>query len=136
MQWKKILHVLIVLFAAVYYVARIGIFYLGTTGEMDFEVKQSQLVEDVVSFSFLGIGVAGLLLLPGVYFPKSWGFWGTLAVSVYTIAFDIWAGVLVQPSAAAGILPAAVIMGYLILTRKEYLKGPPKPSVDAGSNKG
>jgi uncharacterized membrane protein len=124
MQWKKTMHVLIVFFAAVYYFIRIGIFYLSTTGEIAFEEKQSQLVEDVVSFSFLIIGAAGLLLLPGVYLLKPWGFWGTIAVSAYTIAFDVWAWVVVQSSAAAGIIPAAVVMGYLLLTRHEYLTSP------------
>jgi hypothetical protein len=129
MQRKKILLVLVVLFAAMYYVMRIGIFYLGTTGEMAFEEEQSQFEEEVVSYSFLGIGAAGLLLLPGVYLLKSWGFWGTIAVSIYTIVFDIWAWVLVQSSAAAGIIPAAAIMGYLLLTRQEYLTASTKSAV-------
>ena len=48
MELKRVLRVLIVLFAAMYYAARVGIFYLGTTGEMQFEEDQSQLIENFV----------------------------------------------------------------------------------------
>lgn len=123
MERKRILLLLLVLFAALYYVVRVAIFYLSTTGSMEFEEEQSELVEAVVAYSFLAIGVVGLVLLPGVYLLRPWGFWGTVAVSAYTILFDVWALVAVQSSAGAGILPAAVIMGYLLLTRREYLGG-------------
>jgi len=121
MELKRVFKVLIVLFAAVYYAARVGIFYVGTTGEMQFEEVQSQLVENMVTFSFLAIGVTGLITLPGVYLLKPWGFWGTIAISAYTIAFDIWAYAFVQSSAAAGIIPAAILLVYMLLVRKDYL---------------
>jgi len=121
MELKRVFKVLIVLFAAVYYAARVGIFYVGTTGEMQFEEVQSQLVENMVTFSFLAIGVTGLITLPGVYLLKPWGFWGTIAISAYTIAFDIWAYAFVQSSAAAGIIPAAILLVYMLLMRKDYL---------------
>jgi hypothetical protein len=124
MQAKRVILVLMILFATVYYAARIGIFYLGATGEMAFEEEQSDLVEGVVVYSFLGIGVAGLLALPGVYLRKSWGLWGTVAVSAYTIAFDLWALALVQSSAAAGVIPAAVLLVYVVVTRKEIVPAP------------
>ena len=123
MELKGILRILVVLFAAIYYAARVGIFYLGTSGEMQFEEEQSQLEENIVTFSFLAIGVVGLITLPGVYILKPWGFWGTIAVSVYTIAFDIWAYVLVQSSAAAGVIPAAVLLAYILVVRKDYMSG-------------
>lgn len=127
MQFKKVLLVLMVLFATVYYVARVGIFYLGITGEMDFEEEQSALVEAVVLYSFLSIGVAGLLLLPGVFLQKPWGFWGTVAISVYTIVFDVWAYAAIQSSAAAGVIPAAVLLIYLVLSRKDFMVGKTGP---------
>lgn len=120
MQGKKPLLVLVVAFAALYYAGRIGIFYLAITGEMAFEEEQSDVVENIVAASFLAIGAAGLLFLPGVWLEKPWGFWGTIAVSSYTIAFDVWALLFVQSSASAGIIPAAVILIFLLLTRNDY----------------
>jgi hypothetical protein len=120
MERKRALMTVFLLFAAVYYVARIAIFYAGVTGNMEFEEDQSALVEGVVSYSFLAIGVTGLLLLPGVYLLRLWGFWGTIAVSMYTIAFDAWAFFTVQSSAAAGVIPAAALAGYLIITRSDF----------------
>jgi uncharacterized membrane protein len=121
MQLKRVLLLLVVGFAALYYIGRLGIFFVATTGDMAFEEEQSELVENVVSISFLAIGVLGLLMLPGVYLKKLWGFWGTIAVSAYTIAFDIWAFAMVQSSAVAGVIPAGIIVGYLLLTRKDFL---------------
>lgn len=110
-------------FSALYYVARVAIFYLGLSGEMEFEEEQSALVEGVVIYSFLAIGVLGLSFLVGVCLRRSWGLWGTLAVSAYTIVFDIWAFLLVQSSAVAGIVPAAIIAGYLLFARRDYSVG-------------
>jgi hypothetical protein len=87
---------------------------------MEFEEEQSGLVEGIVVYSFLGIGVLGLALLPGVYLRRPWGLLGTMAVGAYTIAFDVWAAIAVQSSAAAGIFPAAAIAGYLLLVRKDF----------------
>ncbi|MBN1677343.1 MAG: hypothetical protein JW880_02275 [Candidatus Thermoplasmatota archaeon] len=120
MDRKRLFLFLFVAFAAIYYVVRIAIFYLGFSGEMDFEEEQSGLVEGVVIYSFLAIGVLGLAFLPWIYMRRSWGLWGTVAVSAYTMAFDVWAFVLVQSSAAAGVLPAVVIAVYLLVTRKDY----------------
>ena len=120
-QRKRISLVLVVVFAALYYIGRVAIFYSGATGNMEYEQPQSVLVENVVSYSFLAIGVIGLLMLPGVFFYKQCGFWGTIAVSAYTIVFDIWAFLLVQSSAAIGIVPAALVMGCLFLMRRDFL---------------
>jgi hypothetical protein len=125
---KRALLLLVVLFAVVYYLARIAIFLAVISGTGGFEEEQSAQVENLVKFSFLGIGVLGLLMLPGVYLMKLWGFWGTIAVSAYTIAFDLWAFVSVQSSAGAGIIPAGVLMAYLLLTRKDFIKSQPTAS--------
>jgi hypothetical protein len=121
MDPKRAVLVLVVIFAVIYYAARIGIFYAGTTGAMEFEEEQSAAVEGFVSYSFLAIGVAGLLTLPGLYLGKPWGIFGTLAVSVYTIAFDGWAFLWVQSSAAAGIAPACVLIACALLRKKGAL---------------
>ncbi len=122
MELKRTALVVVVVFAALYYAVRVAIFYMSTTGSMEFEEEQSDLVEAFVAYSFLAIGVAGLALLPGVYLLRPWGFWGTVAVGIYTIAFDVWAFLAVQSSAGAGVVPAAVVTGYLLLSRDDYLK--------------
>jgi len=121
MERKRMLLVLVVLFAALYYVVRLAIFYTSVSGNMEFEEEQSAFVEDFVSYSFFAIGLIGILMLPGVYLLKHWGFWGTVAVSAYSIAFDFWAFLMVQSSAAMGIIPAAVILGYLQMTSQDFL---------------
>jgi hypothetical protein len=121
-ELKRTALVVVVVFAALYYAVRVAIFYMSTTGSMEFEEEQSDLVEAFVAYSFLAIGVAGLALLPGVYLLRPWGFWGTVAVGIYTIAFDVWAFLAVQSSAGAGVVPAAVVTGYLLLSRDDYLK--------------
>jgi hypothetical protein len=55
---------------------------------------------------------------------RPWGFWGTVAISAYTIAFDIWGLAAIAPSAAAGIIPAVVLIVYLILMKDAYLGTP------------
>jgi hypothetical protein len=119
MDKKKALRNLVLLFSALYYIGRIAIFGSGVQGNMEFEEEQSELIENVVLYSFLVIGVLGLVMLPGLYAEKKWGFYGTVGICLYTIAFDIWAATLVQPSAAAGIIPAAIIMVYLLVFRKD-----------------
>lgn len=120
MERKRLLLLILVIFSAVYYIVRVAIFYQGIAGNMEFEETQTELIEGVVSYSFLAIGAFGLLFLPGVHMLRQWGLWGTLAVSAYTVAFDVWAVVAVQPSAGAGIVPAAVIALYLVLVRKDF----------------
>ncbi len=122
MKGKRVLFVLIVLFMIVYYIARIAIFGVTLLGDMGgLEHEQSELVEAMISYSFLGIGVLGFVFLPGVVIHRYWGFYGTVAVSLYTIAWDVWAAIWVQSSAAIGIAPAAIILGYLFVTRMEFL---------------
>ncbi len=123
MKGKTIVFVLFLLFCVVYYIARLAVFAmaLGSTNSLEHEI--SQLAENIVFGSFLAIGAIGLALLPGVALYRPWGFWGTVALSLYTVAWDIWAAVWVQSSAAIGIAPAVIIMGYLLLYRKDFLAG-------------
>ena len=51
---------------------------------------------------------------------KRWGYFGTLALSAATIAFDVWAIVTVQWSAAMGIVLPALFIAYLLLIRKDF----------------
>jgi hypothetical protein len=94
---------------------------MSLTGTNSFEHEVSPVAEAIVFYSFLGIGVIGFALLPGIALHKWWGLWGTVLLSAYTIAWDLWAAVWVQSSAAIGIFPAAIIMVYLLLYRKDFL---------------
>ena len=121
MKGKNVAFVIFLLFCAVYYIARLAVFAMALGGTNSFEHEVSKLAGQIVLGSFLGIGVVGFALLPGVALHKPWGFWGTVVLSVYTVAWDVWAAVWVQSSAAIGIAPAAIIMVYLLLYRKDYL---------------
>jgi len=133
MERKRALLLVFLAFSALYYFVRVAIFYAGITGGMEFEEEQTELVEDIVSYSFLAIGVLGLIMLPGLVLSKAWAFWGTLALSVYTIVWDAWAAIWVQSSAAAGIVPAAIIIGYLLISRHDYLRSAKRISSKEGS---
>lgn len=119
---KRTLPFLIILFAALYYVVRIIIFSASVAGSMGFEEEQSELVHNFVRASFLAIGVLGLLTLPGVYKRQPLAYWGTLAISAYTIVFDIWSFFAIQPSAIAGVVPAAVLIGYVLATGRHIFR--------------
>lgn len=121
MKPNRVLHILIVLFAAVYYVARIVIYYAVSTESTDTGVEMTDLESAVTGISFIAIGVLGLLSLPWFYRMRPWGFWGTIAISVYTIVFDIWGLVAIAPSAAAGIVPAVVLLVYVLVMKDAYL---------------
>ncbi len=127
MSGKKVVSILFLLFCAVYYFARLAVFAMALGGANEFEREASELAEAVVLGSFLAIGVIGFVLLPGVALHRWWGFWGTILVSAYTVAWDVWAAIWVQSSAAIGIAPAAIIMGYLLLYRKDFLGGGHRP---------
>ncbi len=120
MKGRRVVFVLFLLFCAVYYIARLAVFGVAIGGTNSLEHEVSPLAEAVVTYSFLAIGAIGLVFLPGIVFHKVWAFWGTIALSAYTVAWDIWAAIWVQSSAAIGIFPAAIIMGYLLLYRKDF----------------
>ncbi len=124
MEKKKALFLIVLVFAGLYYIGRLAVL----SAAPEFENEVSDLESDVVHYSFLVIGVLGLLLLPGLALHKPWSFWGTLALSLYTVAFDLWALVFIQPSAAAGIIPSAGIAGYLLVARRDFLHGRPSPN--------
>jgi len=121
MKGKNAVFVVFLLFCVVYYIARLAVYAMALSGTQSFEHEVSDLAEAIVFYSFLGIGVIGFALLPGVALRKWWGFWGTMLLSAYTVVWDVWAAIWVQSSAAIGIAPAAIIMGYLLLYRKDFL---------------
>jgi len=122
MKVKNVVFILFLLFCVVYYVARLAVFAMSLSGTNSFENEVSELAEVIVFGSFLAIGVLGLVLLPGVALHRLWGFWGTMALSAYTAVWDIWAAIWVQSSAAIGVVPAAVIIVFLLFYRRDFLR--------------
>jgi uncharacterized membrane protein (DUF2068 family) len=58
------------------------------------------------------LGICGLIAAFGLWRRKKWGFWGTIAVSIATIAFDVW-GITVQYTAALGFVVPVISILYL-----------------------
>jgi hypothetical protein len=66
----------------------------------------------VLFVMFLLLGVFGLIAAFGLLARRKWGFWGTIFVSVATIAFDIW-GLTIQFTAAIGLIVPLISILYL-----------------------
>lgn len=67
------------------------------------------------------LGVAGVATSFGLALGKTWGLYGTVAFSVLTIAFDVWAMVAVQFTAVFGLVLPAVFIVYLVLRKDRVL---------------
>lgn len=74
----------------------------------------------VMFVMFLLLGIFGLITAFGLWRRRKWGFWGTIAVSVATIAFDIW-GLTIQYTAALGFVVPAVSIIYLYPKKSKLL---------------
>jgi len=76
-----------------------------------------------INIMFFVLGVLGLLTAFGLWTGERWGYNGTIALSLATIAFDVWAVLAVQSSAAFGIVFPAVFIAYLALVRHDIARG-------------
>ena len=79
-------------------ILRLVFFYLAMTGAELLEVEIASSAQQMINIMFLFIGVIGLITAFGLYQMKRWGYWGTILLSVLTIAFDIW-GLTIQSTA-------------------------------------
>ena len=76
-----------------------------------------------INAMFIALGALGFATAFGMWTGKRWGFVGTVALSAVTLAFDAWAVLTVQSSAAMGmVLPVAFIV-YLALIWKDVPEG-------------
>ena len=89
-------------------------------GGVGFENPVSDEVASFVTWMFVAIGAVGLVTTYGLWNMKRWGYIGTISLSIVTIAFDIWAVIEIQTSAAMGILLPAVFIAYLLWIRKDF----------------
>lgn len=124
---------LFLLFVLAYNLFRVALFAMTQTEAIRPDRPLDPTVNSVVVFSELAIGLAGLLAIPGLVWPRSWGFWLTAAINVYAIAFDVVAAVAVQASAAGGVVPPVIILVLLLVPfRGRFLKGFTPPRMAPG----
>ncbi len=90
------------------------------TGVQTVENPASPEIMDLILITFVAIGAVGLVTTYGLWMMRRWGFTGTILLSVATIAFDLWATVYVQATAAMGIVLPAVFIAYLLYIRKDF----------------
>lgn len=93
-------------------IGRIFFALIGTPGGMGqfLDVPVSYTTSLILFIMFLSLGVFGLITTFGLLTRRRWGFWGTMAISIATIAFDLW-GLTIQSSAAIGfVIPVTSIL--------------------------
>lgn len=95
---------------------------LGTPERMGqfLDVSISYTTSRIMFLMFLLLGMSGLIAAFGLWRRQKWGFWGTIAVSIATIVFDIW-GITVQYSAALGFVVPALSILHLYPKRSKLL---------------
>ena len=108
--------VLVVVLSVLQSIFRLIFFYIGMTGAELIEVEIAISTQQIINILFLFIGVIGLITAFGLYQMKSWGYGGTILLSVATIIFDIW-GLTIQFTAAMGIILPAIFIAYLYTKR-------------------
>lgn len=114
---------LFLLFILAYNLFRVALFAMTQTGGITTDHPLDPLVNAIVVYSELAIGIVGLAAVPGLVRFKAWGFWTTAAVNAYAIVFDAVAAVGVQLSAAGGVIPPVVILLVLVLFRSRFFPG-------------
>jgi hypothetical protein len=79
-------------------------------------------VNDIVIVApFLLLGLLGAAATIGLVLWKPWGYYSTLMVSVATIAYDIWATVAIQSSAAIGLLVPVLTLIFLTIRKERFV---------------
>jgi len=71
----------------------------------------------------LALGIAGVVSVIGLFLLFKWGYLGAIAVSVITIAFDIWGALAIYPTALLGILVPAFLLLYFVPRRSRLVEG-------------
>ena len=101
-------------------------FAVGLTGNLCAETQQ-QIMDMVdgpltdwtttIALPFFALGISGAFAAAGLVLNRNWGLYATVLVSLATIAYDLWAAFVIQPSALFGlVIPAAFII-YVVGVR-------------------
>lgn len=116
--------IIICLLAALQGVARIIIPIMLSAGSGP--VLETPVSDEVMAFingMFLALGGLGFLTAFGLWTGRRWGYTGTIALSLLTIVFDVWAVLAVQWSAAMGLVLPVVFIAYLALFHRDFPRG-------------
>lgn len=105
-------------------------FALGTTGALGSDMKAllTTLLEKpvtdptlVLTVPFVLLGTIGIITAAGLIAGKQWGVYGTIALSIVTIAYDAWAMAAIQCTAFMGMILPAIFIGYLVIRDRRAL---------------
>ncbi len=102
-----------------------GSILLGNIDAWD-EVLDAPITTEMMlalNLTFILLGALGIITAYGLWSNRVWGLTGTIALSVFTIVFDIWAMFAFQMSAAMGLILPVVFIIYLYLIKDDYLQG-------------
>jgi hypothetical protein len=77
----------------------------------------------VVNGINLALGLAGLVAISGLLLMTRWGYWGTIGVSLLTVAFDGVSSVMVSFTAFAGLILPVIFLVVLLSRRVRYSSG-------------
>ncbi len=117
----RALFAFLLLFLVAYNVFRVALFVMTQNGAVKPDHPLDPLTNAVIVYSELAIGIVGLLAIVGLLQSRPWGFWATVAVSVYAIVFDGVSAVAVQPSAAGGVIPPVLILLLIFFLRSRFV---------------
>jgi hypothetical protein len=101
-------------------------FAVGLTGYLGMEIQQQimGMVDSplgdwtmTITLPFFMLGVSSAVSVAGLLLNRNWGLYGTVVVSLITIAYDLWATFAIQPSALFGIVIPTMFSIYLIGVR-------------------
>ena len=68
----------------------------------------------------LVLGAAGLVVVSGLLAGRGWGYWGTILVSLATVAFDGVSSISVSFTAFAGLVLPVAFLVILLPARETY----------------
>jgi len=112
-----------------YYLFRIGLAVMDLTGSIPLDRDPGPAGRTFLDASEMLTGLVGLIAVPGLLLSKRWGYCATMGVSGYAVAFDSWATLTIQVSAAGGAIVPLLWMIWLSLYRQTYsLSEAPTPA--------
>lgn len=109
---------LVSLLSALQSLFRLVFLYLSMTGAELLEVEIANSTQQMINALFLMIGVVGLVTAYGLYLMRSWGYWGTILLSLLIVVFDVW-GLTIQYTATLGLILPIIFVIYLLGRRSK-----------------
>jgi hypothetical protein len=91
-------------------------FGLGSGMQQFINVTLSGPQQAILEFGFLTLGIIGSASVIGYVSKRNWALKAMAAVSIATVAFDIW-GMTIAPTAALGFIVPVITLGYLLTVR-------------------